>query len=209
MKKINTCLFFLLFLVISQTNAQDKNYISGNIIAKLNSATQVEDFCRDFQVYNKKSINLRTKSRLAYTINLWLLEYDYENVDEEALLRSVRNHKDIIVAQFNHTNIQLEATPSDSDFGDQWSMNNTGQSSGTVDADIDAVEAWDITIGGTTVQGDEIVVAVIDSGFDIDHEDLVQNLWKNTAEIPNNGIDDDGNNRVGNTCCRSGRRKRK
>jgi len=38
-----------------------------------------------------------------------------------------------------------------------------------------------------------VVVAVIDSGIDIQHEDLVDNLWINTAEIPGNGIDDDKN----------------
>src|SRR5690606_35150937 len=39
----------------------------------------------------------------------------------------------------------------------------------------------------------EIVVAVIDSGVDIHHEDLKSKIWINQGEIPNNGIDDDGN----------------
>lgn len=38
-----------------------------------------------------------------------------------------------------------------------------------------------------------VIVAVIDSGIDIQHEDLVDNLWVNPGEIPNNGIDDDKN----------------
>ena len=38
-----------------------------------------------------------------------------------------------------------------------------------------------------------IIVAVIDSGIDINHEDLSGNIWVNTGEIPNNGIDDDNN----------------
>ena len=38
-----------------------------------------------------------------------------------------------------------------------------------------------------------VVVAIIDTGVDIDHEDLADNIWKNTGEIPGNGIDDDGN----------------
>lgn len=42
-------------------------------------------------------------------------------------------------------------------------------------------------------QGRTIIVAVIDSGVDITHEDLQGKLWKNTKEIPNNGKDDDGN----------------
>ncbi len=38
-----------------------------------------------------------------------------------------------------------------------------------------------------------VIVAVIDTGIDIDHEDLEHNIWKNTAEKPDNGVDDDGN----------------
>ena len=38
-----------------------------------------------------------------------------------------------------------------------------------------------------------VIIAVIDSGIDTLHEDLKQNLWTNTKEIPGNGIDDDGN----------------
>ncbi|GAB4199151.1 MAG: S8 family peptidase [Thermoflexibacter sp.] len=38
-----------------------------------------------------------------------------------------------------------------------------------------------------------VIVAIIDSGVDIEHEDLKDKIWKNPREIPNNGIDDDGN----------------
>ncbi len=42
-------------------------------------------------------------------------------------------------------------------------------------------------------QGEEVIVAVIDSGVDVEHEDLVGNIWVNKGEIPDNGKDDDGN----------------
>lgn len=45
-------------------------------------------------------------------------------------------------------------------------------------------------------KGDKVIVAVIDSGIDIDHEDLRNVLWTNEDEIPNNGIDDDKNGYV-------------
>lgn len=38
-----------------------------------------------------------------------------------------------------------------------------------------------------------ITVAIIDSGIDIEHEDLKQVLWTNPGEVPGNGIDDDKN----------------
>jgi subtilisin family serine protease len=78
--------------------------------------------------------------------------------------------------------------PNDPDFGELWGLHNTGQKGGTVDADIDALEAWDIQTGS-----DDVVVAVIDTGIDLDHKDLASNIWVNTDETPNNGIDDDNN----------------
>ncbi|MFH1107765.1 MAG: S8 family serine peptidase [Planctomycetota bacterium] len=81
--------------------------------------------------------------------------------------------------------------PNDPYFPKQWHLNNTGQSGGTSDADINAPEAWDITTGDPNV-----VVAVLDTGVDIDHPDLTENIWTNGAEIPNNQYDDDGNGYV-------------
>src|SRR5690606_11451370 len=45
-------------------------------------------------------------------------------------------------------------------------------------------------------KGKTVVVAVLDSGMDLDHEDLKDVLWTNKDEIPNNGKDDDGNGYV-------------
>lgn len=80
-------------------------------------------------------------------------------------------------------------TPNDSYFGSsQWNLHNTGQTGGTADADIDAPEGWDIEKGSNTA-----VISILDSGTDIDHPDLISNMWKNTDEIPDNYIDDDEN----------------
>lgn len=82
----------------------------------------------------------------------------------------------------------IDVTPNDPQYNEMWGLENTGQTGGTPDADIDMPEAWDITTGDSSV-----VVAVIDSGADLDHEDLAANLWTNPGEVPGNGIDDDGN----------------
>ena len=66
---------------------------------------------------------------------------------------------------------ELTATPNDPDFSLLWGMNNTAQSGGTNDTDIDAVEAWDTETGDNT-----LVVGVIDTGIDGDHEDLAANM---------------------------------
>lgn len=57
--------------------------------------------------------------------------------------------------------------------------------------DIGVYDAWDRVVGSR-----DVVVAVIDNGFDSFHPDLESNLWKNTKEVPDNGIDDDGNGYV-------------
>lgn len=84
---------------------------------------------------------------------------------------------------------ELSTFPNDPKFQWQMHLHNTGNfASAKYDADIDAPEAWDHATGSKSV-----IVAVIESGFDIYHEDLRDNLWVNPNEIPNNGIDDDGN----------------
>lgn len=85
-----------------------------------------------------------------------------------------------------------QTIPNDTHFSKLWGMHNTGQTGGTVEADIDAPEAWDIFTGSSNV-----VVAVVDTGIDYSHEDLAANIWINPGESgggkETNGIDDDGN----------------
>src|SRR5258706_998612 len=58
---------------------------------------------------------------------------------------------------------------------------------------IKAFEAWDITQGR-----EDLTIAIVDSGGDLDHPDLVDNLYVNTKEIPNNGVDDDNDGFIDN-----------
>lgn len=74
------------------------------------------------------------------------------------------------------------AIPNDPLWPDQWNLQK-----------IALAEAWDRTTGGVTIHGDTIVIAILDTGFDTDHEDLRSNIWRNHGEIPGDGIDNDMN----------------
>ena len=63
---------------------------------------------------------------------------------------------------------------------EQWYLNYCGIPSGTGELSVP---------GGSS----SVVVAVIDTGVDYNHEDLADNIWVNTGETPDNGVDDDGN----------------
>src|SRR5205823_7327649 len=69
--------------------------------------------------------------------------------------------------------------PDDPSFSSQYALNNTGQTGGKNDADIDAPEAWNVSTGSLAN-----IVAVVDTGVDYRHIDLYKNIWINQAEIP-------------------------
>lgn len=86
-----------------------------------------------------------------------------------------------------------ERVPNDPRFTEQYGLRNTGQfipglGIGTIGADINVIDAWDITIGSR-----DTIIAIVDTGLDVTHPDLAPNVWVNPGEIPGNGIDDDGN----------------
>lgn len=70
-------------------------------------------------------------------------------------------------------------SPNDPRFTDQWSLDNTGQQGGKAKADISALLAWDKTKGS-----EKVVIAVLDSGVDYTHPDLIENIWFRPSNIP-------------------------
>lgn len=110
--------------------------------------------------------------------NLTITDYAEPNfvasivpTDDEALLKN-----------------DIEPASTDPLFGNQWALENAGQSGGLVDADINASPMWSLTTGSA-----DYVTGVMDSGVDYNHNDLSGNLWRNSLEIASNGIDEDGN----------------
>ena len=115
--------------------------------------------------------------------------------DVEGAIAALEADADVVFAEPDTAVFPATGDPS---LANQWGLHNGGQTifgtPGTADADIDAPEAWAVTRGaGATV-------AVVDTGVELTHPDLVGQFWSNPGESgggrETNGIDDDGNGRV-------------
>lgn len=114
--------------------------------------------------------------------------------DDLPVRQAVQRYENTPGIEFAEPDFLLEATevtPDDPGFSDMYGLENTGQEGGTEDADIGATEAWETTTGSK-----DTVVAVIDTGVDIDHPDLKNNIWTNEDE-KDDGTDNDGNGYAG------------
>lgn len=94
----------------------------------------------------------------------------------EEAIQKYKSDPSVEYAEPNYV-VSINALPNDLHFGELWGLHNTGQTGGTPDANIDAPEAWGICTGNPG-----LVVAVIDTGIDYNHEDLAVNMWTNPAE---------------------------
>lgn len=116
-----------------------------------------------------------------YKITL-LEDYSIQDPLRKAALRKMlsRNPEVDALAKIDNPTIPdapQATTGLDPLFAQQWGMK-----------DIGVADAWRVTRGNP-----DMIVAVIDTGVDYTHEDLLPNLWRNSDEIPDNGIDDDNN----------------
>jgi len=117
----------------------------------------------------------------------WLFTFNEDLVSLNEIIRYAPTCSSIQLAQANHK-LAERIVPNDPSYGQQWFHDDAS------DNDIDTPEAWDITTGGLTAFGDEIVVCVVEGGgAKWDQADIIENHWTNTNEIDGNGIDDDNN----------------
>lgn len=103
-----------------------------------------------------------------------LLEFDHTR-SVEAVMKNLRASGLYEFVEPDRI-VHALATPNDAAFGQQWSLNNSGQSGGTAGADIKAITAWD-----TLHDSPSVIVAVVDSGMRLTHGDLAANLWTNAS----------------------------
>ena len=157
-------------------NTKTTSYVENEFIIWLEQNVDAYTFAEN------TNAGIQPKRLLSERLNIWLFEIADSKEPREDKMNRLTANADVRVIQNNHTNILLrEAIPDDPYYEFQWAP-----------AIMSLPQAWEeYTTGGITATGDTIVVAVIDGGADWTHEDL--NCWENRHEIPNNGIDDDGN----------------
>ncbi|NQV53826.1 MAG: S8 family serine peptidase [Flavobacteriales bacterium] len=177
--------------IFSQHVESFEHYVPGELIVMIHPRTNVDMWCREFHEMGLTS--MEAGERLSATMNLWKVQFDPTQMTADAALLQAERISSTQIVQLNHTNLVQRNVPDDELFEDQWALHNDGSNGGSGTADVDALQAWDLTTGGTNALGDSIVVAVIDGGFNINHEDLEANIFVNRNEIAGNGIDDDAN----------------
>jgi len=171
-------------------NAEDFPYAKDNLLIKVSSAFsgKVTDDLAGLGVKSlEKSFDVGEFT--------WYVVYISEGFEVEKVIASLRELDLVKVAEYNYIYESKaiydgddisESVISNPSVGDQWYINSAGvQAAWKYLADNELAEA-----------GKGTVVAVIDTGVDYTHEDLVSNMWYNAGEIPENGMDDDGNGYV-------------
>jgi len=177
MKLALTCLFTVSLL---WSFAQSDDSHSTSFIIQISSDQQssiVEELSKSMNLDPDNISMRRIFEDDIFSLTLWP-QHTIKKSSIEQLLHS--NSK---IRQFQR-NLKAEwrREPNDPEFSIQNNLKLIG---------LD--EAWNFTTGGLSPSGHEIVVAVVDDGFDVDHEDISGSIWVNRAEIPDNQIDDDDN----------------
>lgn len=165
--------------VLAQAPQPDRDIIPGEVIVGFHSK---QDTLSARQALNDNRLKVLKTSQYSNEVLIQV-----ELGQEAAKIAELAARDDIAFATYNYRIYALDG-PNDPGYGNQWGLNNVGQAGGIVDADIDAPEAWQIHTGANN-----ITVAVIDSGVDLDHPDLLANLVAGYDFIGNIALPDDTN----------------
>lgn len=166
------------FLVYSQ-NAQ--SIATKNIVVRFQPKVKAKEFFQKYNSNSRNGVQLKVWRKVSTIFNIYTIQ---SNASEQ-LIKQLKKDKAVLKVGYDTPLIYRNTEPNDADFSKQWNMLN-----------VQANLVWEETTGGQTADGKRIVIGVLEKGIDPTHEDLVDNIWTNQAEIPNNGIDDDENGYV-------------
>lgn len=174
------------FKLLSGSESQAAKYMPGELIVKFRDAASAATIAAAHSAAGGHTV----KTFLAGNSRLHHLKLNPGVAVDDAVSK-YQHSPAVEYAEPNYL-YQASAIPNDTLFTTLWGLHNTGQAvngtPGTVGVDIEAPEAWDLTTGSPNV-----IIGVVDTGIAYDHPDLAPNMWVNTGEIPNDGIDNDGN----------------
>ena len=182
----------------------EPEYVEDEIIVKLKpmvSMSHVADMEAAVTGFHLLNVELRAEiiesMRIDHEDELFLVRIPAGMTVDEAVV-TYKSSKFVEYAEPNYLWYpETPLFPNDAHFWRLWGMHNTGQDfypgvfweQGIPGADISAPEAW-----GVRTDASSVLVAVIDTGIDINHADLTGNIWINEAELNGEpGVDDDGN----------------
>jgi hypothetical protein len=185
MKRIIVVIMCLMVLpVVGQ------DYLQKEILIQLVKDAKPEEVVSSVNKEFGTFLNFQWHESVSAPMRIHLFKWDWDGANEFEILRFCQGMPQIQAAQFNHL-IEDRLTPNDPVFGSQWYHVDAQ------DNDIDSELAWDITTGGLTPMGDEIVACIVETqGSKWDQEDILPNHWVNVNEVPGNGLDDDNNGYV-------------
>lgn len=171
---------FCLFLAGNfSANAQSLERRPGELLVQLRADASPASVLN--RLNQTVQASMTWKDAVAPDWQIYLLGFDEAAVDPAAVLAATQRLGDIRFAQWNHRVFERIA-PDDPD----WSLQDDKILIGMPDA-------WEVSTGGLSNEGDTIVVAVLEKGALLSHPDLEPNVWYNWGEEPGNGIDDDNN----------------
>ncbi|MBK5240656.1 S8 family serine peptidase [Clostridium sp.] len=133
----------------------------------------------------EKKYSVKSQNNLNKQVDI--VKFDNNKYSMEEMLLNLNNDLNIEYAEPNYVSKLFDLPENEPGFSDMWGLNNIISSG----IDINVKTAWGINTGSP-----DVVVGVIDTGIDYNHEDLKENIWINGSETPNNGIDDDNNGYV-------------
>jgi subtilisin family serine protease len=165
-------IIILLFLSLS-LSLFAQNRAEGGIIVQFHANVRSNEMTSFMSSFSSE--NLQYDRVLSESQNIHLLSFDESAVRGETILDNVRANPSVYLAQFDYIleRRNTELIPDDTRFAEMWAMRNTGQSNGVVGEDIKATFAWQRVYGtGNNSNSRQIVVAVLDDGFSINHPDL-------------------------------------
>lgn len=168
--------------LISQTEKGD--YKEGELLVKFKS-----DVSPTYATTKHQSLGSSLVKRFNIVPNLEYVRLPKGLSVQDAIVQYMSD-PNVEFAEPNYIRRAVSVIPNDTYFRNQWALHNTGSyANGTEDADIDAPEAWDISTGNPN-----LIIAVLDTGIDYTHSDLVGNIWVNRGETSCiDGVDNDGN----------------